>query len=130
MMRRRLLEYVKEVGEYMELISEYTIQSSWETDATGNAANAWNTIMLPILNNENLSSKFNIYVGVFTNNHASNTSYKADYILFHGNDTLLSSDITTVRNNRTNRAAGASSGRSFYASSGTIVKIYRLYNDN
>lgn len=131
MMRRRILyEYVPEVDEYMELISQYTITESWESDTYGNAYNAWNTIMLPVLNNENLSSKYNLYVGVFTNNNASNASYKADYMYYTGNNNLSVSDFVTYRNGRTNRQVGAASNRSFYASVGTVVKIYRLYSTN
>lgn len=110
----------------MKQIGTYTVTESWENDTLGNAAKAWE-ILKPYIAADNLGAQYNIYVAVYTNNQAQNTNYKADYIYYSGTGDLDTSyNLFTVRNNRTNRTNGASASRSFWASTGTVIKIYRL----
>ena len=124
--RRALLAQIVERGDdTMELIGTYTITESWENDNLGNAETIW-LLLKPYIEADNLGSQYNIYLVLYTNNNAQNVSYKADYGLYYGNGTLNTTEFITVRNNRTNRTSGASNNRSLWASTGTVIKFYRI----
>lgn len=106
----------------MKIVKQFTLQESWENDTIGNVNTECETILSDLIAEETLE---NIWVVVYEGNTAL-INYRADYMAVAGkagNYTVLAS----VRNNRTNRGGGGTS-RSFYASVGTVIKVYQLYD--
>ena len=117
--RRRLIE-MQEAINNMRLVKQYTVQESWENTTLGVVYVEVETLMADLIQNSSLE---NLWVAVYENNNAQ--SYKADYMAVAGKNGNYQV-VSSVRDDRTDRGAGGS--RSFYASIGTVIKIYQLYN--
>ena len=123
--RRRLLMQESGGGEEgMKLVRTYVVPESWEDLTYGNTQYAYNTIIKDLLE---ANSSANTYIAVYENNNASQTNYKADYMIATGFGAGNSIYFQSVRNNRSVVATALNTTRQFFASQGTTVKVYELF---
>lgn len=102
-------------------IKTITLESSHESDSLGNPSYWANYLKLPLLSD---SSDRNLYVVVFEGNHATNTSYRVDFAVYYRNNSSIL--CVSVRNNGTNSMHQYSTARSLWASTDTVIKVYKI----
>lgn len=104
------------------LIKTVTLDSSHESDFTGNPVYWSQFLELPLLSD---TSDRNLYMVVFEGNQAT-LSYRGDFEIFFRQTTDLQVKSIGFRNNRTSMTSAYSTSWSFWASAGTVIKVYKI----
>jgi len=104
------------------LIKTVTLDSSHESDATGNPV-YWSTFLeIPVVAD---STDRSFYFCVFENNNAATVSRRVDVTMFY-RDGSNNMACAFIRNNRMGFDARYNSSYSLYASIGTVIKVYKI----
>lgn len=111
-------------GSNTQLYKTVTLSENHTSDSIGNPVYWASFLELPLVND---STDTCIYIVVFNGNTA-NQNYRTDFEVFYRQGSAIK--VVDVRNSRSNVLTSYATNRSSWASAGTVIKVYKIEQDN